>query len=94
MTMNLHTAVALNEWGVPEPTEAQEAFAEDVANHAGCPDTHCDELTLCDVCDLPVCSTHTTGAYECAEVGRHHEGCVDACIWCVAQQARDRIEGW
>lgn len=92
--MTLHTTVALNEWGTQEPTTDQEAFAEEVAVHAGCPDTRCAELTLCDVCDLPVCTDHTTGVHECTEVGRHHAACVDACIWCVAQAARDQIDGW
>lgn len=82
--------VAVNEWGVPEPTPAQEAFAEDVAEHAGCPDLRCDELVICTPCGQPVCREHTTEFSQCAEeVAVHHAACVADCGWCRDEIARD-----
>lgn len=87
------STVAVNEWGIPEPTPSQELWAEDVAQYAGCPDVHCSTVTVCDPCGLPVCVDHSDFPADCVDgLGPHHEDCVADCVECSAARAQDHAE--
>ncbi len=71
-------------------TDADEAWSESVAQHAGCPRHDCPDATLCDGCGEAVCETHTRGAVRCVEEpSTHHAGCSADCVFCIDAVARE-----